>query len=103
VPRSIWRYPKGRDATGLLKSPYENAHQALARFGDELETHLRVIRKGVRSLTYGFEISRRGETLANGRSTCACCVMDDPAGIKAIPIPRAITERIEEARHREGD
>ena len=78
-------------------------YQAPARFGDELEIHLRVIRKGTRSLTYGFEITRGGETLAKGRSTCACCVMDDPAGIQAIPIPRAIAERIEEAHHREGD
>jgi YbgC/YbaW family acyl-CoA thioester hydrolase len=78
-------------------------YQAPARFGDELEIHLRVIRKGTRSLTYGFEISRGGETLAKGRSTCACCVIDDPGGIKAIPIPRAIAERIEEAHHREGD
>jgi YbgC/YbaW family acyl-CoA thioester hydrolase len=78
-------------------------YQAPARFGDELEIHLRVIRKGTRSLTYGFEVTRGGEMLAKGRSTCACCVMDDPAGIKAIPIPRAIAERIEEAHHREGD
>ncbi|HTG31767.1 MAG TPA: thioesterase family protein [Thermoanaerobaculia bacterium] len=78
-------------------------YQSPARFGDELEIHLRVIRKGTRSLTYGFEISRGGETLAKGRSTCACCVINDPGGIKAIPIPAEIAQRIEEAHHREGE
>jgi acyl-CoA thioester hydrolase len=76
-------------------------YQSPARFGDVLEIHLRVIRKGTRSLTYGFEISRDGVTLARGRSTCACCVIDDPGGIKAIPIPREIADRIEEAHPRE--
>jgi acyl-CoA thioester hydrolase len=78
-------------------------YQSPARFGDELEIHLRVIRKGTRSLTYGFEVTRGGETLAKGRSTCACCVIDDPGGIKAIPIPREIADRIEEAHHREAE
>jgi acyl-CoA thioester hydrolase len=76
-------------------------YQSPARFGDVLEIHLRVIRKGTRSLTYGFEISRDGVTLARGRSTCACCVIDDPGGIKAIPIPQEIADRIEEAHPRE--
>ncbi|PYQ65801.1 MAG: 4-hydroxybenzoyl-CoA thioesterase [Acidobacteria bacterium] len=76
-------------------------YQSPARFGDVLEIHLRVIRKGTRSLTYGFEISRDGVTLARGRSTCACCVIDDPGGIKAIPIPAEIADRIEEAHPRE--
>src|SRR5215210_3263254 len=41
-----------------------------ARYGDELEIHLRVVRKGVRSMTYGFEIACGGATLARGKSTC---------------------------------
>jgi acyl-CoA thioesterase FadM len=48
-------------------------------------------------MTYGFEIQRGDMVLARGRSTCACCVMDDPTGIKAVPIPGWIAERIEEA------
>ena len=75
-----------------------------ARYGDELEIHLRVVRKGVRSMTYGFEVTCGGATLARGKSTCACCVMNDPSGIKAIPIPGEIAARIEESaeRGREG-
>ena len=76
-------------------------YQSPARFGDVLEIHLRVIRKGTRSLTYGFEITRDGVTLARGRTTCACCVINEPGGIKAIPIPQEIADCIEEAHPRE--
>jgi acyl-CoA thioester hydrolase len=68
-----------------------------SRFGDELEVHLRVLRKGTKSLTYGFEITREGTTVARGRSTCACCELDAPEGLRSVPIPAWIAERIEEA------
>jgi acyl-CoA thioester hydrolase len=69
-----------------------------ARFGDELEIHLQVVRKGLRSMTYGFEIRRGDMVLARGKTTCACCVINDPTGIKAVPIPDRIADQIEEAR-----
>ena len=74
-----------------------------ARFGDTLEIRLHVVRKGVRSMTYGFEITCGGETLARGRTTCACCVINDPTGIKAIPIPDEIASQIEESPRRGGE
>ena len=70
---------------------------APTRFGDELEVHLKVLRKGTKSLTYGFEISRGGEPVARGRTTCACCELGGPEGLRAVPIPEWIAERIEEA------
>jgi len=70
---------------------------APARFGDVLDIHLKVARKGRSSLTYAFEISREGQPVAVGRVTAACCRLDDPQGLKAVPIPDALAERIEEA------
>jgi YbgC/YbaW family acyl-CoA thioester hydrolase len=70
---------------------------APARFGDELEVHLQVLRKGMKSLTYGFEISRHGEPVARGRTTCACCELGGPEGLRPVSIPAWIAERIEEA------
>ncbi|HYX26337.1 MAG TPA: thioesterase family protein [Thermoanaerobaculia bacterium] len=70
---------------------------APARFGDELEVHLRVLRKGEKSLTYGFEVTRAGEPVARGRTTCACCELDGPRGLRSAPIPAWIAARIEEA------
>ena len=68
-----------------------------ARFGDDLEIHLQVERKGTKSLTYRLHVTRGGTLLAKGRSTCACCVINDPEGVKAIPIPGWVAERIEAA------
>jgi YbgC/YbaW family acyl-CoA thioester hydrolase len=68
-----------------------------ARLGDELTIHLKVLRKGEKSLTNSFEI-RRGEVLvARGRLTSACCRLDGPLGVRAVPIPAALAARIEEA------
>ncbi|HKI05986.1 MAG TPA: thioesterase family protein [Thermoanaerobaculia bacterium] len=68
-----------------------------ARFGDDLEIHLQVERKGTKSITYRLQVSRGGTLLARGKSTCACCVINDPEGVKAIPIPGWVAERIEVA------
>ena len=70
---------------------------APARLGDELTIHLRVLRKGEKSLTNGFEIRREETLVARGRLTSACCRLDGPEGVRAIPIPAALAARIEEA------
>ena len=68
-----------------------------ARFGDELEIHLQVLRKGTKSMTYLFHVTRGGLLLARGKTTCACCVINGPEGVKSVPIPQWVGERIEVA------
>ena len=68
-----------------------------ARFGDTLEIHVRVRRKGGKSLTYDFEFLRGAEPIATGRMTAVCCVLDPAQPVRAIPIPAFIADRIEEA------
>jgi acyl-CoA thioester hydrolase len=68
-----------------------------ARFEDVLDIHLKVLRKGTKSMTYGFEITRGETPVARGQMTSVCCVLNDPAGVRAIPIPAFLAERIEEA------
>jgi acyl-CoA thioester hydrolase len=68
-----------------------------ARFEDVLDIHLKVLRKGAKSMTYGFEITRDGTPVARGQLTSVCCVLNDPAGVRSIPIPSFLAERIEEA------
>jgi YbgC/YbaW family acyl-CoA thioester hydrolase len=89
-----WRDGEGREV-GWPRVAVSCEYVSPARFGDELEIRLRVARKGLRSLTYGFEVSCGGTVLARGRTTCAFCVLDDPAGIKSVPIPPEIAGRIE--------
>jgi len=70
---------------------------APARFGDELEIHLRVLRKGTKSLTYGFDIRRDDKAVARGEVTAVYCQVDSSGGLRALPIPRELAEQIEEA------
>jgi 4-hydroxybenzoyl-CoA thioesterase/acyl-CoA thioester hydrolase len=69
-----------------------------ARFGEVLDIYVRVLRKGEKSMSYGFEITRGETAIARGKITSVCCVLNDPAGVRAIPIPDFIADRIEEAR-----
>ncbi len=67
-----------------------------ARFGDQLTIELRVARKGMKSLTYDFALRIGERPVAKGRMSSVCCILDDPAGIRAIPIPPDIADRIAE-------
>jgi 4-hydroxybenzoyl-CoA thioesterase/acyl-CoA thioester hydrolase len=67
-----------------------------ARYGDELDILLEVERKGRSSMTYRFTIACGGRLVARGRLTSVCCVLDDPAGLRAIPIPEPVAARIED-------
>ncbi len=68
-----------------------------ARFGDELEIHLRVVRKGESSMTYDFTFRIGQRLVARGRIASVCCVLDGPDGLEAIAIPAALADRIEAA------
>lgn len=67
-----------------------------ARFEQRLDIRVVVLRKGKKSLTYGFEISCEGRRLARGKMTSVCCVLGE-ATLRAIPIPEALADRIEQA------
>ena len=68
-----------------------------ARFGGVLDIHLRVIRKGRTSMTYGFEFQLDGQSVAQGQVTSVCCELRPGEPIRPIPIPTFIAEKIEEA------
>lgn len=91
-----WTDAEGREL-GWPRVSVSAEYLSPARFGDELEVRLQVARKGVRSMTYAFEVLCGGATLARGRTTCAFCVLNDPTGLKAVPIPKEIAERIDKA------
>lgn len=69
---------------------------APARFGDVLDLHVRVIRKGRTSLTFAHEVSRDGIPVARGRITSVCCRFG-PEGAQPVPIPAWLAEKIGEA------
>ncbi|MEM7050307.1 MAG: thioesterase family protein [Acidobacteriota bacterium] len=67
------------------------------RYGDEVEIRLRVARKGHSSMTYEADFWLGERHVARGRISSVCCILDDPAGLKPIPIPAAIADRLVEA------
>ena len=71
-------------------------YESPARFGETLQIHVRVLRKGARSLTYGIDFSRDGQAIASGEVTSVCCELVPGQPVRSIPIPDSIRERIEE-------
>ena len=74
-----------------------------ARFEDVLDVHLKVVRKGTSSLTFGFEFRRGSVPIARGRLSTVFCECTPGQPFRAIPIPGAIAERIREAEEGEDD
>jgi len=67
-----------------------------AKLADELQIHLRVVRKGNKSMTYAFTFSCQSTVVARGRMSSVCCTMDTADGLQAIAIPEPIANRIAE-------
>jgi len=67
------------------------------RFADELVLRVRVLRKGRTSLTFEHVFEKDGEVVARGRMTSVCCQLDAPGGLRALPIPAQIADRLAEA------
>jgi 4-hydroxybenzoyl-CoA thioesterase/acyl-CoA thioester hydrolase len=71
-------------------------YKSPARFGELIDIHVRVRRKGEKSVSYEFTFSRDGDELATGSMTSVCCVLDPSEPIRAIPIPESIANRLDE-------
>ena len=65
-----------------------------AVFEDVLDIHLRVIRKGTKSLTYRFDFFRGEMAIARGELSTVCCICNPGEKIRSIPIPDFIADQI---------
>jgi YbgC/YbaW family acyl-CoA thioester hydrolase len=65
-----------------------------AHYGDELDIHLRVTRKGMSSLTYAITFSCDARLVARGRMSSVCCILRDGEGLESIPMPEALAQRL---------
>ena len=74
-----------------------------ARFEDELDIHLKVVRKGEKSMTYAFTFMLNDRLVARGQLRSVCCVCNAGEKIRSIPIPDFIANQISEAPAEEGD
>jgi acyl-CoA thioester hydrolase len=90
-------FEDGGHAIGWPRVSVTCDYLAPARFGDVLDIHVKVAKKGRSSLTYAIDLARDGTPIARGRVTTVCCRLHGPEGMKAIPIPAFLAERIEAA------
>ena len=71
------------------------------RFEDEVQVRLLVERKGRCSLTYQFRFSRLNgssqQEVARGRLTVASVERQADGSMKAVPLPQAIADKIDQA------
>ncbi len=74
------------EATCTYRSP--------AVFEDVLDIHLKVIRKGTKSLTYRFDFFRGETAIARGELSTVCCICNPGEKIRSIPIPDFIADQI---------
>ena len=74
-----------------------------ARYRDELEIEVRVLRRGQKSVTYGFRFTRDGQPVAQGEMTAVCCAVEPESGrLESVPIPEEIASRIGEGEENAG-
>ena len=71
------------------------------RFEDDVQVRLLVERKGRRSLTYQFRFSRLNgsspQEVARGRVTVVSVERQADGSLKAVPLPKTVADKIEEA------
>lgn len=67
-----------------------------ARFEDELEIAVRVVRIGRSSVTYGFQFLILDREIARGSLTVVCCRLADGGPPEPVPIPQPLAQRLTE-------
>ena len=65
-----------------------------ARFGDTLDIVVKVVKKGRSSMLYTIEFFVGERAIARGETTAVCCELGPD--MHSIPIPEALSARIEE-------
>ncbi|HXG09702.1 MAG TPA: thioesterase family protein [Gemmataceae bacterium] len=66
------------------------------RFQDILEITVRVLRIGRKSVTYGFEFAKGGETVAKGQISAVCCRIRGEDELESMEIPPGIRTLLED-------
>jgi 4-hydroxybenzoyl-CoA thioesterase/acyl-CoA thioester hydrolase len=72
-------------------------YKSPARFGDVIDIRVRVLRRGIKSMTYGFEFRCGGTLLAEGKTTAACCIIHADRPPEPVEIPDWFSQALEGA------
>ena len=86
-----------RDEHGEFSWPRVSVHceyTGAVRFEDILDIEVRVLRRGEKSITYGFEFAQAMRPIASGRVIAVCCRLDPLYPPRSIPIPDWIAAKL---------
>lgn len=72
----------------------ECSFQGVARFEDELEIELRVLKLGNSSITFGFWFRCGDRQIAHGSLTTVCCRIVPDEAPRSMPIPANVREQL---------
>lgn len=95
--RSLGLSVHHHDDEGVISWPRVSArcdYRRPARFEDVLEFSLLIRRLGDRSVTYSFEISLGGQSIAMGEVTAVCCRLKPGQAPFSIAIPAWIANKL---------
>ena len=70
-----------------------------AKFEDILDIEVIIKRKGITSMTYEFLFRRDRDLIARGKVSSICCKIHPQHGLKKIPIPSFIADKIQVYRN----
>lgn len=65
-----------------------------ARFEDVLTIAVHVEKVGGKSVTFAFEFTNQGRTIARGRVTSVCCLVRDDGSLASTEIPDSYRARL---------
>ncbi len=83
-----------RDDEGAISWPRVSAsceYTGAVRFEDLLDVELQIVRRGAKSVTYGFVFTHENRPVATGQLTAVCCRID----ARSIAIPDWILTKLE--------
>ena len=89
--------PAGDHSIGFPRLSSRIEFKEPMRFEDELDVHIWVGRKRLKSLTYQFKILREGRVAAFGEVGVVCCILRPGGHAEATPLPEAFDSALEEA------
>ena len=94
-----WSVHKRRDefVIGFPRLATRFEFQSSVVFEDEIDVHLWVRRKGGKTLTYQFSITKEDRVVARGEFTVICCRCYPEGRIEGMPLPAELADKIEEA------
>src|SRR5262245_57657464 len=87
----------GKDQGDTISWPRVSAQcdfKSAVKFEDSVEIAVGVERLGNTSITYRFELSHQGRTVAAGRMTSVCCRIRPGEPPEAIDIPPWVREKL---------